>query len=33
MAVLQWAHVVYLVLLSGLLAGCLWIAQRADADR
>ena len=33
MAALQWAHVVYLVLLAGLVAGCLWIAQRADAGR
>ena len=33
MAVLQWAHVAYLVLLSGLVAACLWIARRADADR
>ena len=33
MVVLQWAHAAYLVLLSGLLAWCLWIARRADAGR
>lgn len=33
MAELQWAHVAYLVLLSGLVAACLWIGQRMDAGR
>ncbi len=32
MAVLQWAHLVYLALLSGLVAWCVWIARRADTD-
>jgi hypothetical protein len=33
MAMLQGAHLTYLVLLSGFLAGCVWIARRADLDR
>jgi hypothetical protein len=33
MAVLVWAHAAYLVMLGGLLAGCLWIARREDFDR
>jgi hypothetical protein len=32
MTVLVWAHAAYLVMLAGLLAGCLWIAQRDDFD-
>ena len=33
MALLEWAHAGYLVLLSGLVAWCLWVARRADTDR
>ena len=33
MALLQWAHAAYLALLSGLVAWCLWMARRTDADR
>ena len=33
MVLLQWAHTVYLLLLSGLVGWCLWVARRADADR
>ncbi len=33
MALLQWAHTAYLALLSGLVAWCLWMARRTDADR
>jgi hypothetical protein len=33
MMLLQWAHTAYLVLLSGLVAWCVWIAWRAEADR
>jgi len=33
MVLLDWAHDAYLVLLSGLVGWCLWIARRADTDR
>jgi hypothetical protein len=33
MAAFQWAHTGYLVLLSGLVAWCLWIARRTDEDK